>query len=89
MLSRHLSLALFSLYLMLVQSFNIRAVCFTCSEMAEVEITHGNVGKAPVRKKRRESNSLSSQTTKRTYCILCRRSYVKHVSGSTFIETLK
>lgn len=28
----------------------------------------------------------SKSTGKRTYCILCRRSYAKHVSGSSFTK---
>lgn len=48
-----------------------------CSEMADVQPKREKVQKAPKKGKKPQSN----KQTKRNYCILCRKSYLKNVSG--------
>lgn len=65
------------------QTYVIICSCFTCSEMAKGETPQEKVGTKPVKKKNNNNNARSAKKTKRIYCILCRKFYMNHVSGST------
>ncbi|XP_068593399.1 zinc finger protein 106 isoform X2 [Cebidichthys violaceus] len=47
-----------------------------CVEMAKVQTPQGKVGQAPVKKK--INNAKPSKNVAKFYCVLCRRSYLKH-----------
>lgn len=61
--------------------------CITCLEMAKVQTRRERVGKTPAMMKKSNHNAQSSLNAKQIYCILCRRAYFKHVSGSNFTTT--